>query len=122
MENALQDAGKATSPRRIVIKLNVDKNLLMERIVNRRMCKKCGKIYNLKSLPPKQDGICDECKAELYQRSDDNEEVASKRFDTYNTQTAPLVEYYKNKGLLVDVDGNKSPNEIYRDILGIIGK
>jgi len=120
MEEALAKAGKDKADKRIIIQLVVDKNALLERIVNRRMCKKCNKIYNLKTMPPKVDGICDDCGEELYQRSDDNEEVASKRFDTYNTQTAPLVEYYKNKGLLVSINANQSPDKIYNDILEII--
>ena len=120
MEKALEEAGVANSSKRVVIKLVVDRESLLDRIVNRRMCKECGKIYNLKSLKPKREGFCDECNSELYQRSDDNAEVAAKRFDTYNTQTAPLVNYYSEKGLLVNVDGNKTPDEIYQEILSVI--
>ena len=120
MENALIKAGKDKSEKRIVIRMDVDKNSLLERIINRRMCKGCGKIYNLKTMAPKQENICDVCGKELYQRADDTEEVAAKRFDTYNTQTAPLVEYYKKKGLLVDVDANKTPEEVYQQILKVI--
>jgi len=120
MENALAKAGKDKSAKRIVINLDVDKNSLLDRIVNRRMCKKCGKIYNLKTMQPKQENICDGCGEELYQRADDTEEVAGKRFDTYNTQTAPLIEYYSKKGLLVDVDANKAPDEVYEQILKIL--
>lgn len=120
MEKALEEANVDKSSKRIVIKMEVDRNLLLDRIVNRRMCKSCGKIYNLKSMLPKKVGVCDVCGGELYQRSDDNAEVASKRFDTYNTQTAPLVEYYMNKGLLVEVNANNTPDEIYQDILKVI--
>ena len=73
-------------------------------------------------MPQKNENICDDCGGELYQRNDDNEEVAGKRFDTYNTQTAPLVEYYKAKGLLVSVDANKTPDEVYQEILDVINK
>ena len=121
MEKELAKAGEANSPKRIVIKLLVDRNSLMERIVNRRMCKNCGKIYNLKTLPPKNENICDECGGELYQRKDDNEEVAMQRFTTYNNETAPLVDYYTEKGLLVTVDANKTPDEVYKEILKVIG-
>ena len=121
MEKELEKAGEANSPKRIVIKLLVDRNSLMERIVNRRMCKNCGKIYNLKTLPPKNENICDECGGELYQRKDDNEEVAMQRFTTYNNETAPLVDYYTKKGLLVTVDANKTPDEVYKEILKVIG-
>ena len=81
--------------------LDIEKEALLDRIINRRMCKKCNKIYNLKTLPPKVAGVCDDCGDELYQRDDDNETTAVKRFDTYNKQTAPLIEYYEKKGLLV---------------------
>ena len=121
MEKELEKAGASTSPKRVVVKLLVDRNSLMERIVNRRMCKKCGKIYNLKTLPPKDEHICDECGGELYQRKDDNEEVAMQRFMTYNNETAPLVDYYTKKGLLVTVDANKTPDEVYAEILKVIG-
>ena len=121
METELEKAGVANSPQRIVVKMKVDRDSLMERIVNRRMCKKCGKIYNLKTLPPKTANVCDDCGGELYQRKDDNEEVAMQRFETYNTETAPLVDYYTKKGLLVTVDANKTPDEIYEEILKVIG-
>ena len=121
MEDALEKAGVANSPKRIVVKMRVDRESLMERIVNRRMCKKCGRIYNLKTLPPKDEHICDECGGELYQRKDDNEEVAMQRFITYNNETAPLVDYYTKKGLLVSVDANKTPDEVYEEILKAIG-
>ena len=120
MENALSEANIDTLKNRIVVNLVVDRNLLLDRIVNRRMCKECGKIYNLKSLMPKKEGFCDDCNSELYQRSDDNLEVAAKRFDTYYTQTAPLVDYYTQKGVLVNVNGNKTPDEIYQEILSVI--
>ena len=121
MERELEKAGAENSPRRIVIKLLINRDSLMERIVNRRMCKNCGKIYNLKTLPPKKENICDDCGGELYQRKDDNEKVAMQRFMTYNNETAPLVDYYTKKGLLVTVDANKTPDEVYEEILKAIG-
>jgi len=121
MEKEMEKAGVAGSPRRVVVKLLVNRDSLMERIVNRRMCKNCGRIYNLKTLPPKEENICDDCGGELYQRKDDNEEVAMQRFYTYNNETAPLVDYYTKKGLLVTVDANKTPDEVYEEILKAIG-
>ena len=120
LENALAKAGVANSDKRIVVKLDVDRNSLLERIVNRRMCKKCNRIYNLKTMPPKKEGICDDCGGELYQRTDDNEETASKRFDTYNKETAPLVAYYQKKGLLVNVNANGNPENVYKAIMAAI--
>ena len=120
LENALAKSGAANSDKRIVVKLVVDKNSLLDRIVNRRMCKKCNKIYNLKTMPPKKEGICDDCGGELYQRTDDNRETASKRFDTYNKETAPLSDYYEKKGLLVNVNADGNPDEVYKSILNAI--
>ncbi len=120
LEKALMDAGKANSNKRIVIKLLVDRNSLLERIVNRRMCKNCNKIYNLKTFPPKINGICDACGGKLYQRTDDNEETATKRFDTYNKETAPLADYYREKGFLVTVNADGEPSEVYQEILSKI--
>ena len=120
LENALAKAGVANSDKRIVVKLDVDRNSLLERIVNRRMCKKCNRIYNLKTMPPKKEGICDDCGGELYQRTDDNEETASKRFDTYNKETAPLVAYYQKKGLLVSVNADGNPEDVYKAIITAI--
>ena len=120
LEKKLAETGKANSIKRIVVNLFVDKAVLLERIINRRMCKECNRIYNLKSMPPKVANICDGCGADLYQRSDDTEEVAVKRFDTYNKETAPVIDYYQKKNLLVDVDGNKSPDDIYKKILEVI--
>ncbi len=120
LENALAKSGAADSDKRIVVKLVVDENSLIDRIVNRRMCKKCNKIFNLKTMPPKKEGICDDCGGELYQRTDDNRETAVKRFDTYNKETAPLADYYEKKGLLVNVNADGNPDEVYQAILNAI--
>ena len=89
----------------------------MDRIIYRRSCPKCGKIYNEKFFPPSVKGICDECKVELVQRKDDTEEVAKVRFETYFEQTAPLIEYYRKKGVLYVVDANGSIDEVYTRLL-----
>ena len=116
LDEILEDINKGQDVKLLVIDIDVDEKLLIERIVNRRSCPKCKKIYNLKFVAPKKEGICDVCGAELVQRSDDTEEVASKRLDTYNTQTAPLVDFYEKKGLLRVVDGNRGIEEIYSSI------
>ena len=81
------------------IYFDLNQDILISRIVNRRSCPKCGEIYNIKFKPTKVEGICDKCGAELTQRKDDNEETAKARFDTYFKETAPLIDYYKNKGV-----------------------
>lgn len=103
-----------------VINIDVNKDLLIERIVTRRLCKNCGKIYNTKFMPSKKEGICDDCGSELYQRNDDTEATAKNRLDTYNEQTQPLIKFYADKNLLHNINGNKSVDEIYKDILEIL--
>ena len=63
----------------------------------RRICRKCGAIYHLKNMPSKQEGICDQCQGELYQRADDNEETIKKRMAVYEENTAPIIDYYKEQ-------------------------
>jgi len=102
------------------IYFDIPQELLIERIIYRRSCQDCGQIYNLKSLPPKQEGVCD-CGGPLTQRKDDNEETARARFETYFNETAPLVEYYEKKGVLTKLDANGSVDEIWDRLLKIIG-
>ena len=89
----------------VVINLVVSDELIVSRIVNRRLCPTCGKGYNLLTLKPKQEGICDTCGTPLYQRKDDNEETIKSRLNVYNEQTKPLIEYYTNKGLIRNLNG-----------------
>lgn len=105
----------------LVINIEVDESILLERIVNRRSCEKCGEIYNLKFKKPAQEGIC-ECGGVLIQRKDDTEETAKARLETYHSQTAPLIDYYSKKGLLKNVDGNAEISKIYEDIKTVIEK
>jgi len=95
--------------------LNTD--ILIARIVNRRSCPKCGEIYNLKFKAPKTAGKCDHCGTELTQRKDDNEETAKARFDTYFTETAPLIDYYKNKNVLSTINADGTIEEVWERLL-----
>lgn len=104
------------------IYFDIDTDILVERIVNRRSCSKCGEIYNLAFKAPKQDGICDKCGGELTQRKDDTKEIAVSRFETYNNETAPLVEYYKNMGVLETIDANGTIDEVWERLLDIVEK
>ncbi|MDR1168531.1 MAG: adenylate kinase [Heliobacteriaceae bacterium] len=101
------------------IYFDIPEDLLIERIIYRRSCVQCGAIYNLKSLPPKQEGICD-CGGDLTQRKDDNEETARARFETYFKETAPLVEYYEKKGVLTKLNANGNVEDIWNRLLQII--
>ena len=95
-------------------------DILIARIVNRRSCKNCGEIYNLKFKPPKNENLCDKCGGELVQRKDDNEETAKARFDTYYRETAPLIEYYKSKGVLSTIDANGSIDDVWERLLKVV--
>ncbi|HIE08756.1 MAG TPA: adenylate kinase [Armatimonadetes bacterium] len=86
-----------------VVNLVVPDWKIIRRLANRRICKNCGAIYNLVTMPPKRDMVCDKCGGELYQRRDDREEVVRERLRVYRKQTAPLVAYYRGRGLLVNV-------------------
>lgn len=112
------DADKEVSFKAVYFDL--DQEILISRIVNRRSCPKCGEIYNIKFHPPKNEGICDKCGAELTQRKDDNEETAKARFETYFTETAPLVDYYKNKEVLRTIDANGSIDEVWERLLKVV--
>lgn len=99
---------------------DIDTKILVERIVNRRSCPVCGEIYNLEFKPPKVEGHCDKDGAELVQRKDDTREVAQARFDTYFHETAPLIDYYKNKGVLRTIDANGTIDEVWERLLDVI--
>ena len=107
-----------------VFLLNVPYDILMKRIVGRRLCSKCGKIYQVLldgEMKPKKDGICDICGGDLYQRSDDNEEAFETRYKTYLEKTAPLIDFYKNKRVLVEIDGVDA-NQTLSNIEDVINK
>ena len=102
------------------IYFDIDESILIDRIVHRQSCPKCGEIYNKKFKPSKVENICDKCNIELKTRADDNEEVAHARFDTYYRETAPLIEFYESKGVLRKIDANGSINEVWDRLLKVI--
>lgn len=89
----------------LVLNISAPDELLVSRIAGRRVCPHCGASYNVNTMKPKADGICDECGNELIQRKDDNEESFKVRLANYYKSTAPLLEFYREKGLLSDFDG-----------------
>lgn len=105
-----------------VIYLNLDKETAKKRIVGRVSCPKCGNVYNtmIDGMNSKVNMICDDCKSSLVKRSDDNEETFNVRFDTYMNETAPLIEYYQNKGNLYQIDSSKNPEEVYQEIKKVL--
>lgn len=102
------------------IYFDLDQDILISRIVNRRSCSLCGEIYNIKYHPTKVEGICDKCGGELIQRKDDNEEIAKARFETYFRETAPLIDFYKNKGVLKTINANGTIEEVWNRLLEVI--
>jgi adenylate kinase len=96
----------------VVIRLIVDYNVLLQRITGRRSCPTCGRIYNVYFQPPKAQGICDVDGTALVTRRDDEESVFVERMNAYNRQTLPLVEYYRAKGRLVEVDGEQPVEQV----------
>ena len=103
-----------------VINIEVDFALLLKRLTGRRSCPKCGAVYHILNNPPSTAGLCDKCGTELIQRKDDNEETVKKRIDTYVSLTRPLVEYYKKKGILRDINGNGKIDQIFQEITGVL--
>lgn len=103
-----------------VINLKVDRDKLMARLTGRRLCKNCGSTYHVVFNPPKQEGICDKCGGELYQRSDDNEESVGTRLDEYINKTAPLLTFYENKGLLRQIDGEQEIHAVSQEIVSLL--
>ncbi len=99
------------------INLVIDENIVLERIINRRYCPKCGRGYNVVTLPPKEEGICDDCKVELFTRDDDTEEIVKSRLVVYNNLTKPLVEYYDKLGKLLNIDSNQPIDVVVKDII-----
>ncbi len=106
-----------------VIFINISKETGLKRILGRLNCPKCKKSYNkyLVDTMPKIEGICDDCNVELTKRTDDTEESYVTRYNIYMTETKPVIEYYKNLGKLIEIDGSKSPNETLEIIENILG-
>jgi adenylate kinase len=86
-----------------VLELDIPRDVIIDRLTTRRTCNNCGEIYNVKSKPPRVEGVCDVCGSDIVQRDDETEEAIENRLQVYNQQTAPLVEFYRNDGLLVSV-------------------
>lgn len=105
-----------------VIHINVDKNTLEKRITGRRICEDCNTIYNIndKNSSPQVESICDNCGGKLYQRSDDNLESFQTRYNTYEEKTAPIIEHYRKQGVLKEVNGDDSVENIFKKIDEII--
>lgn len=87
----------------LVINLEVSEKVIIDRLSTRRICRECGEIYNLKSMPPEEEGVCDKCGGELYQREDDRPEVIKNRLEEYREKSEPIIDYYRDKGIVKDI-------------------
>jgi adenylate kinase len=102
-----------------VINIEVSDEELVKRLSGRRSCS-CGESYHLMFNPPEKEGVCDACGSGLYQRDDDGEEVILQRLAVYNEKTKPLIDYYGNEGLLVNINGAGAVDEVFRDICNVM--
>jgi adenylate kinase len=106
--------------RPLVVNIQVEHDVLMKRLTGRRTCAVCGEIYNIYFNPPQKQGVCDKEGGKLLERADDNEETIRQRLVAYENQTSPLIDYYRQKTLLHDVDGNREPEAIAEELVGFL--
>lgn len=118
LDAILQDMNRSID---YVININVERDKLLERLTGRRVCRNCGATYHMVFNRPKQDGICDKCGGELYQREDDNEKTVANRLEVNINQQEPLLQYYEDTGVLQTVDGNRDIDEVFEDVDNLIG-
>lgn len=104
-----------------VLSVQVPQRVIIERLAGRRTCSSCGALSHVVFSPPKKEGVCDRCGGELFQRHDDREETIANRLKVYESQTAPLVNYYREQGLLREIDGVGAVDEIRARIISALG-
>ena len=105
-----------------VIAMELDFSVLSGRITGRRLCRNCGEIYHMVTKPPKQEGVCDNCGGELYQRKDDTEESLKVRLDEYSRQTEPVLDFYEKKGLVKHIDADHPIEKVWQDAQAALGQ
>jgi adenylate kinase len=114
---ALEEAGIVIDK---VIYLEVPLSIIISRMAGRLTCKNCNRVYHIKNMPPKKPGVCDVCGGPLYTREDDKEGTVRKRYEVYQQQTQPLVEYYRTKGILTELDGAGEAGAVFEVIKKIV--
>ena len=100
----------------VVCLLSVSDSELVERLTGRRVCDDCGANYHVEFNPPDEEGVCDECGGALIQREDDTEETVKERIDVYHESTEPVVDYYREAGVLEEIDGEATPEEVWQEL------
>jgi adenylate kinase len=118
LEGILADLNKQID---YVINIEVNKDILMDRLTGRRICKQCGSTYHLIFNPPATPGECDKCGGELYQRADDNEETVANRLEVNLKQTEPLLNFYNEKGYLRNINGEQDIDLVFVDVNHLLG-
>ena len=113
-------AGRGSKKPPVVVSVEVGYNQLLQRLTGRRTCPVDGKIYNIHSQPPQNEGVCDVCGTQLFQRVDDTEEVISERLKSYERQTLPLVDFYRSQGRLRRVNGELPVQQVMAEVFRII--
>lgn len=103
-----------------VVLFDADRDLLVQRLTARIICRQCGGNFNKIFSPPKQAGVCDQCGGELYQRADDSLKTAKDRLRIYHEQTAPLIAYYEQRGLLAKINSGAEKNEAFKELLRVL--
>ena len=119
LTSALEKAGQAME---YAINVDVPDENIVKRMGGRRACLDCGATYHIVSIPPKVEGVCDACGAKLVLRDDDKPKTVQKRLDVYHEQTQPLIDYYDKAGILHTVDGTVPMEEVFANIVGILGE
>jgi adenylate kinase len=114
LDGALSERGESISA---VILIDVPREELMRRLTGRLVCSDCGATYHREFNPPKREGVCDACGGSLYQRSDDTAEAVEKRLGIYYEQTEPILDHYREQGVLIEIDGNQGIKDVTADIL-----
>ncbi len=104
------------------VDISVPSDVLVERAVGRRICKKCGATYHIRFNPSKAEGVCDACGGETYQRADDSEATMKNRLSVYEAQTKPLISYYREAGLYSEIDGSQEMSKVFADITACLEK
>jgi len=100
-----------------VVSITLPREEIIKRLSGRRTCRNCGAMYHIIFDPPVNSGLCNKCNGELYQRDDDQEDTIAARLDVYDRETAPLLEYYRQRSLLREIDGIGSPEQVFERIL-----
>jgi len=104
-----------------VLNIEVDKEVLMTRLIGRRVCRNCGATYHVINMPSEKEGVCDVCGGELYQRSDDTAATVENRIEVHNAQTMSLVEHYEKVGKIAHIDGSTGLDNVFNDIERVLG-